>query len=621
MTDIPRDTSHPVSKASSHAPTPRGDNKSDLSIIPDKETRKTLKRIEQRQAAERSNADKAPAKDQTVEARVTKHSSENPRDYTVKTPDGEITLRSETTPPQRPPVDQAITIRVSTQQNRSSNAATTAENKDPQPVTITLSSSHQTAPSQQTETRPLPDTVHVQLQPLLPNAPPPLQQSSIQQDLPAPITVTLQSAATTVLTDLENTLTNPIVSNTTLAKIKAIMPMMHHLNAQHSVLKPALFDNIIQQTSATAAIQPIQTTTLKPLTTPLTPPLSQPAAQTLTPALTNQATPQIAALQDAILNTAELTTAQVKLSPDPQTITSHDILSKPVKAGDAILITQSPQSATKITTQPDIHTYQSPYSLQSALLGDSFLLPDTLQNLTAIADNSLITLTPITHNKDSNAHPAAVTLPPVPTGMNAASIWGPLLFQAQPWDNLQNLHQALIQAAPQQASALSALTPSTSSIQTMIPAALFFLSAIKGGDISEWLGEKTIEALQKSGKSDALNKLTGESDALHRMSREPSGEWRTYALPLRHHEEFHKILLHTREEETTDDQKQSKGKFTRFLFDLSLDHIGDIQLDGLFSGQRLILCSVPKAHSAKPAVRKCSACMQRPSAKPKSMAT
>jgi len=124
----------------------------------------------------------------------------------------------------------------------------------------------------------------------------------------------------------------------------------------------------------------------------------------------------------------------------------------------------------------------------------------------------------------------------------------------------------------------------------MMPAVLFFVAAVRGGDLAQWLGDKTIDILRKAdGK--ALNKLLSEGELMGRVASErSSGDWRSLPVPFYHNDEFQKILLHVKDEayEQTEDSKGHKN--VRFLFELTLDKIGDLQLDGFFhSGGRLDL--------------------------------
>jgi hypothetical protein len=223
---------------------------------------------------------------------------------------------------------------------------------------------------------------------------------------------------------------------------------------------------------------------------------------------------------------------------------------------------------------------QNTHIMQDSLFLLHAALPESLQNGTLI-------ITPQSQIATSAAH-TTPPLPEVPATMAALPILGPLLFNTQSWDSLNMLHKNLQQIAPQLATALTTLSPNASNIAQMMPAALFFISAIKGGDIQQWLGERTLSALKKAGKTGALDQFSKEASALSRLAKEPAGEWRSHALPFYNDGNFHKILLHSREdggEQKADGKNQ--GQLTRFVFDLELPHIGPLQLDGLFHGKHM----------------------------------
>lgn len=156
------------------------------------------------------------------------------------------------------------------------------------------------------------------------------------------------------------------------------------------------------------------------------------------------------------------------------------------------------------------------------------------------------------------------------------------------WPMMQELHQSLAQIQPATAQILSAMTPSPSSPAQMMPAALFFLAAARGGDITGWLGDKAMDILRGNSRSNLLSRLTGENGLLSRLGAEPaSQDWRAMALPFFADQEMQKIALYYRQESGGEDTPEHKGKQMRFVFDLNLSNMGSVQLDGLFHPGRL----------------------------------
>jgi hypothetical protein len=119
-----------------------------------------------------------------------------------------------------------------------------------------------------------------------------------------------------------------------------------------------------------------------------------------------------------------------------------------------------------------------------------------------------------------------------------------------------------------------------------MPAALFFLSAIKGGDLSQWMGQKANDAIQKAGKNGPASRLMQESQAMNRIASENSHEWRSMVMPFYYEGAFQKVVLHSRKEQKNQQDEDSNTKAVRFIFDLKYNGIGDVQLDGLFRMQK-----------------------------------
>jgi len=155
------------------------------------------------------------------------------------------------------------------------------------------------------------------------------------------------------------------------------------------------------------------------------------------------------------------------------------------------------------------------------------------------------------------------------------------------WTIMEEARQSLAQTSAHAAQAFSAALPSASTPAQLGASVLFFVAALRSGDLQSWLGEKAIDALKRSGKISQLGRLGDELSGLSRMNEKPvSGDWRALSIPLVWQNNIHKLVVYTnhRDTDTPNDNNKEKGRKTRFIVDLSLSHIGPIQLDGLFSG-------------------------------------
>ncbi len=170
------------------------------------------------------------------------------------------------------------------------------------------------------------------------------------------------------------------------------------------------------------------------------------------------------------------------------------------------------------------------------------------------------------------------------------------LSPGAPWPVMDELYQTLQQVAPQSAHTLQQTLPQAGNAVRLPVTAFFFIAAVRSGDVSGWLGDKNVESLRKAGKGSLLERVKREFSALNRAassapesSSSAAQEWRTTALPLLWGEQVHKILLHYRHDEPEHKDTPDQEKNTRFIFDLDLTRMGNIQLDGLHRPDKLDL--------------------------------
>lgn len=174
-----------------------------------------------------------------------------------------------------------------------------------------------------------------------------------------------------------------------------------------------------------------------------------------------------------------------------------------------------------------------------------------------------------------------------------------------PWPLMNELYQTLQQIDPQALRALSQTLPQSAQGIRMPLTAFFFIAAARAGDLSGWLGDKTIDSLRRAGKNDLLDRLGKEFKSLSKTLNEPaapqqqtssSGEWRSMALPLLWGENVYKVLFHYHQEHADKGNPEDSDKLTRFIFDLELPRMGDVQLDGFHRAAQMDL--IVRTHSA-----------------------
>ena len=105
-------------------------------------------------------------------------------------------------------------------------------------------------------------------------------------------------------------------------------------------------------------------------------------------------------------------------------------------------------------------------------------------------------------------------------------------------------------------------------------------------------GAKELEAL---GRTDLLEKLEDDFKQLARQAVEVlPGDRKPYSIPFSDGTELHRILMHVRQpdlDEVDEDAAGADGisRANRFLIDLTLSRIGELQLDGLIRPRRFDL--------------------------------
>lgn len=134
---------------------------------------------------------------------------------------------------------------------------------------------------------------------------------------------------------------------------------------------------------------------------------------------------------------------------------------------------------------------------------------------------------------------------------------------------------------------------------------LFFLNAVSRQSAREWLGETATNTLVQQGKTSLIDRLQEEFSRLGRMfSEAPTGEWRAIPIPMQIGDSVQALALLFRiwdagDERAHDHQNEGeeaerKGR-SRFLLEITLSKLGEIQLEGLLRGNRFDL--IVRAHT------------------------
>lgn len=161
------------------------------------------------------------------------------------------------------------------------------------------------------------------------------------------------------------------------------------------------------------------------------------------------------------------------------------------------------------------------------------------------------------------------------------------LFQSS-WPALEELTNLLSSIQPQIAQNMLQMTPTPQNPSLFGSAFMFLVAAMRSGDITSWLGDRPLDILKQMGKSDLAQRLSRDFGALSRFTSETlPNDWRGLALPMSYQNELHNIVLYYKKEEQEEPGNKGKVTQTRFIFDLSLNRMGPVQIDGLFKPTRL----------------------------------
>lgn len=155
------------------------------------------------------------------------------------------------------------------------------------------------------------------------------------------------------------------------------------------------------------------------------------------------------------------------------------------------------------------------------------------------------------------------------------------------WSALEEALCALMEAAPidRRDAAIPPGVPQPG--PRLASGMLFFLSAIAAGELSAWFGKRPLETLTSLGRGDLVTGLSRDFAQAGRLFDAAGSEWRCLAMPLFDGDKVGPIHLFFRRGRG----KEAGGRHaaTRFIVDLALARLGDLQLDGLVRPRRFDL--------------------------------
>ncbi len=182
------------------------------------------------------------------------------------------------------------------------------------------------------------------------------------------------------------------------------------------------------------------------------------------------------------------------------------------------------------------------------------------------------------------------------------------LGQASPWTTLDALWQSLAQADPEGAARLAAALPQPGA--QMLSNLTAAMAAVRSGDAQAWLG--LADTLQRAQtREDArvgklAQRLSEDLREASRGARRPEGEWRVYSLPFMVGGAVERIHILVRRAPNSEDEEEENRRKNehrndmRFLLDISLSHLGPMQIDGLVNAVAHSLDLIIRTRQALP---------------------
>ena len=120
---------------------------------------------------------------------------------------------------------------------------------------------------------------------------------------------------------------------------------------------------------------------------------------------------------------------------------------------------------------------------------------------------------------------------------------------------------------------------------------MFFISALKGGNFRDWLGAGNIRALEEKGYGSLVKKAESEFMQIARQFAETQpGNWQAAFIPILAGQELQQLRAFIKREKKKDEGGKPTGEEdTRFVLEMELSQLGEMQMDGLVKRREQLL--------------------------------
>lgn len=154
------------------------------------------------------------------------------------------------------------------------------------------------------------------------------------------------------------------------------------------------------------------------------------------------------------------------------------------------------------------------------------------------------------------------------------------IFATRQWPSLDESLNHLRASAPATAQQLTTTTVPQPNAQ-LATNILFFLTALRGGDVRQWLGGITTRILERD-RPDLLQRLGDDFGSMSRSYAEPN-DGRMALVPFLNGDRLEQVQMYSRGRQGQGDDDDDTP--TRFIIDVNLSRLGRLQMDGFVRGK------------------------------------
>ncbi len=123
---------------------------------------------------------------------------------------------------------------------------------------------------------------------------------------------------------------------------------------------------------------------------------------------------------------------------------------------------------------------------------------------------------------------------------------------------------------------------------------LFFLSVLRTGDVAGWLGNDVVRVLERTGQRGLVDRLADDFRQLRRLGNESGAtDWRLLLFPFSDSDRVDPVRMFVRGQRR---DRNDSDHDLRFIVDVRLSALGDLQFDGLLHGRTFDL--IVRSHDA-----------------------